>query len=162
MAATTLEELRSNVLDSIKGRKLGLNAAGFLQGQLAVRDATTGITGTSTLMSTATAALPAYGISLLGSTLTSGATSYTLADPVPGVRKVLFNPTTGTVTVTLNSTTAGQSIVSTGSAASTYSIINFVGKGAMADLIGLSTLQYGLMTPLAITTVTTGNLIQLV
>ena len=161
MANPTLETLRSAILDSVKGRKLGLSPTGYLQGQLSVKEPQTGLAASTTLISTATAALPAYGVSIIGSTITSGATSYTLADPVPGVRKVLFNGTTGTATVTLLSTTAGQGIVSTGSAASTYSVIQFVGKGAMAELVGLSTLHYAMLTPLAITTVTTGNLVQI-
>lgn len=157
----SLEGLRSEILDSIKGRKIGLEPAGYLQGQLTVRDPQTGMTSGTTLLSTATSLLPAYGMSIVGSTQTSGATAYTLADPVPGVRKVIFNPTTGTATITLNSTAAGQGIVSTGSITSTYSVIQMVGKGAMIDMIGLSTNEYGVMTNFAITTVTTGNLVQL-
>lgn len=154
---TSLEGLRSNVLDSIKGRKLGLNPSGYLQGQLTTREVVAGVSAAgSTILSSATAALTAYGVSLVGSTGTSAATSYTLADPVPGVRKMLFNTSTGTVTVTLNSTAAGQGLVSTGSVTSTLSVIAMAGKGGWIELIGLTTSQYGVLGVQQISTGGTG------
>jgi hypothetical protein len=41
---TTLEGVRNEILDSIKGRKLGLSNDGYLQGQTDVRSAISGWT----------------------------------------------------------------------------------------------------------------------
>jgi len=147
MANPTLETLRSAILDSVKGRKLGLSPAGYLQGQLASVETQSGLAATTTLISTATAALTAYGVSLVGSTITSGATSYTLANPVPGVSKKLINISSGTATVTLDSTAAGQAICST--VGSTGAILTFSGKGASIELLGLSTLHYQVVSNLS-------------
>lgn len=156
---TTLEGLRSQLITSIFGRRLALDSGEFIVGPKAFREQVEGFTAATTLMSTSVAALSAYGMSMLGSTQTSGSTAWTLAAPVPGTKKVLFNPTTGSANVT--TTGAGAFVCSTASAASTQGNIFFVGKGAMVELIGISTSLWGVMTPLAITTVTTGNLVQI-
>ena len=165
----TLEGLRSQIIKSLFGRNIGLvmgqsteTNPEFLAGPKAFRDVVTGwSSGGSTITSTSVASdLPAYGISLVGATAASATTAYTLAAPVPGVRKTLFNPTTGQAVVL--TTGAGAFICSSASITSTHGSITFVGKGAMAELIGVSTNLWALVTNLAITTVTTGNLVQLV
>ena len=144
----SLELLRNGILDSIKGRKLGLNPAGYLQGQLAVRDAATGLTGQTTVLSTASAALPNYGVSLVGSTISSGSSAsstsaYALADPVPGVRKMLFNPSTGNLAVI---TSSAATFCSSGSVTSTYWQVTLNGKGSFCELIGLTTGLWGVLS----------------
>ena len=140
----TLEGLRSRVLDSIKGRKLGLGPQGYLQGQLAALEVVTGLTaGTTLIAAAASVALPNYGFSFVGSTLTSGSTGssgtggdYTLADPVPGVRKVLYNPSTSPGVV--RSTAA--LFRSTGGAA--YTQVTLLGNGVWCEFLGASTAQW--------------------
>ena len=154
-----LEELRSQVLDSIKGRKLGLDANNYLVGALAFRNPILGSTGGgSTVLSSATASLVPYGVSMVGSSGTSAATSYTLQMPIPGVKKTLFVPTTGyaVVTVTTDATGAGAGafLCSTASVTSTYQIITFTGKGNFVELIGLTTALWGVVNDGGINTVT--------
>lgn len=137
----SLEGLRNEVLDSIKGRKLGLHPSGYLQGQLSVRDVVTGLTAGSTLVAAgANVSLPNYGISIVGSTLTSGSTGssgtggfYTLADPLPGIRKVMYNPSTSPAVVAC----AAAKIVSTGGAA--FGQVTLVTAGSYVELLGIST-----------------------
>lgn len=164
----TLEGLRNQIVKSLFGRSLGFTPGQstetnfeFLAGVKGFREPITGwSSGGSTLTSTSVASdLPAYGVSLVGATAASATTAYTLAAPVPGVRKILFNPTTGQAVIL--TTGAGAFICSSASITSTQGTITFVGKGAMAELVGLSTALWGLVTNLAITTVTTGNLVQI-
>ena len=100
------------------------------------------------------------GFSMVGASAASGTTLYTLAAPVPGVRKVLFVPTTGYAVV--GTTAAGAFICSTASITSTYGYITFAGKGNVCELIGLTTALWGVLTNYAITTVTTGNTVSFV
>lgn len=157
---TSLQGIRSQLLTSIFGRRLALDSADFLIGPKDIRYQIEGLSSAgSTITSTAVAtSLSNWGVSLVGATLASATTAYNLTAPTPGVRKVLFNVTTGVAVIL----TSGANIVSTASVGSTLNQITFVGKGAMADLIGLTTALWGLLTPLAITSVTTGNLVQLV
>lgn len=137
-----LEELRNSVLDSIKGRKIGIDFDGYLTGIPDNRVPVMGSTGGgSTVVSTATASLVPYGVSLVGSSGTSGATAYTLQSPDPGVRKVLFNPTTGVV----NIATTLANFISTGSITSTYANITMAGKGASLELIGITTALWAVL-----------------
>lgn len=156
---TLLEGLRSQILDSIKGRKFGLDVNSDLVVR-SVRQPVMGTTGGTTILSTASATLPAYGVSMVGSSGTSGATSYVLDAPIPGVRKTIFNPTTGTVV--LGTTAAGAFICSTGSATSTYGYATFAGKGNILEMIGLTTALWGVVTNYGISTVTTGNTVSFV
>ena len=166
---TDLEGLRNQIVTQLFGRRFGFTpgngvqtAPDYLAGPKGFREPISGFSsGGTTVTSTSVASdIPPHGVTVVGATGASATTAYTLAAPVPGVTKTLFNPTTGAVTVL--TTAAGAFICSTGSAASTYGSISFVGKGAYADLIGLTTALRGLKVNLAITSVTTGNLIQLV
>lgn len=87
--AKTLETFRSSVQDSVKGRKLGLDPAGYIVGAPAVPQPITDLTSGST----ATVILP-YGITNL--MLTTAATSaagggFLLSNPVPGVSCTIRN-----------------------------------------------------------------------
>lgn len=166
---TSLEGLRSQMLVSIFGRRMGLAAgnaiqtqAEYLVGPRALREQVQGVSSGSTIVTTAVATpLVPYGVSLIGASAASATTGYTLSAPVPGVRKILFVPTTGyaVVTVTTDTTGAGAGafLCSTASVTSTHQIITFAGKGNICELIGLTTGLWGVLTNYAITTVTTGN-----
>ncbi len=166
---TSLNGLRSQLITQVFGRRLALGPgnssdgnAEYLVGIRAVREQVEGFSSAgSTVTSTSvTNNLSPFGMSVVGATAASATTAYNLAAPVPGTVKKIFNPTTGAVTVLTSG--AGAFICSTGSAASTYGSISFVGKGAYAELWALTTNLWGLAENLAITTVTTGNLVQLV
>lgn len=94
--ADTLEGLRSQILDSIKGRKLGLDSNGYLVGQRATRAPVTAFTSNSTGTT-----IPAYGHTTI--VCASAATIYNLAAPVPGVTKTISNLSTGGPKVVLES-----------------------------------------------------------
>lgn len=159
---TSLNGLRSQYLTSLHGRRVALDANEFLVGPKDIRVQVAGVSAAgSTIISTAvTSNLDPYGVSLLGATLASGTTGYTLAAPIPGVRKVLFCPTSGYAVV--GTTAAGAFICSTGSAASTYGTITFAGKGNICEMIGLTTALWGVLTNYAVTSVTTGNTVSFV
>lgn len=131
MALTvTLEGIRSRILDSIKGRKLGLDQNGFLTGHPGdVRPITSHTSAGST-------AITNYGVSLIHTT--SNGSSFTLAAPFPGVGKTLIADTTGGGVVTL---AAGSNFVT--SASSTQTILTFASSYAnQVNLFGLSTAAY--------------------
>lgn len=149
---TSLNGLRSQLLTSIFGRRLALAPGNssdanveYLVGVRAVREQVEGVSSAgSTITSTAvTNNLSPFGVSLIGASGASGTTAYNLAAPVPGVRKILFNATTGNAVV--GTTAAGAFIASSGSAASTYGILTFAGKGANIEMVGLTTALWGVL-----------------
>lgn len=165
---TSLTGLRNQLVTSIFGRRLALapgnssdTAVEYLVGPRALREQVEGFSSAgSTITSTSVANyLSPYGISVVGSSGASGTTAYLLAAPVPGVAKRIFNVTTGVADIL--TTAAGAFICSTASITSTQGTIHFVGKGACVELWGLTTNLWGLAENLAITTVTTGNLVQI-
>ncbi len=165
---TSLNGIRNTLITQIYGRRLGLGPGNssdqnshYLGGAAAFREQVDGWSSAgSTVTSTSVASLiPPYGITMVGATGASATTAYQLSAPVPGVVKWLFNPTTGAVTVL--TTAQGAFVCSTGSAGTTQGTIAFVGKGAYACLLGLTTSLWGLAENLGITTVTTGNLVQI-
>lgn len=130
--ATLLETLRSNILTSFYGRRLGVTNAEYLVGpksmQLQVEDLTTVAT-----------TVAAYGHSrVIATGSTQGPVQYTLPAPVPGVQKTLSLDTTSTGSYQFLSTAAGASILAA-SDGTTKSLINFVGQGGSAILIGVTT-----------------------
>lgn len=166
---TSLNGLRNQLITQLYGRRIGLsignssdNTAQHLSGFASIREPVMGVSSAgSTIVSTSVATpLPAYGVSLVGASAASGTTAYNLAAPIPGVRKVLFVPTTGYAVV--GTTDAGAFICSSASVTSTYGIITFTGKGNMCEMIGLTTALWGVVTNYAITTVTTGNTVSFV
>lgn len=153
---TSLNGLRNLILTSLYGRRAGLDSSDYLVGPRAFREQVEGVLSAgSTIVSTSVATnLSAYGISLVGATGASGTTAYNLSAPVTGLTKRLFNPTTGVANI--GTTGAGAFICSTGSITSTYGNILLTGKGAMCELIALTTALWGVMTPFSITSATTG------
>lgn len=143
---TSLQGLRSQLLTQIHGRRLALDPNDYLVGPRDLRLQIEGFSAAgSTITSTAVAtSLSAWGYSMLGATAASGTTAYTLAAPIPGVRKYLFVPTTGYAVV--GTTAAGAFICSTASVTSTYGYITFSGKGNNCELIGITTALWGVLS----------------
>lgn len=125
----TLEGLRSRILDSIKGRKIGLDPSGFLLGILGeiqpIQSLTSNTTGTT---------VPNYGIARIDTTAGS---SFSLQAPMPGVSKTLCQMSTGGAVITLASGTFLTSL------SSTQTFLTFGATYAnLVRLLGLSTSVY--------------------
>lgn len=167
---TSLNGLRSSYMISLLGRKIGLTYGNssdqgpdsYLVGPKDIRVQVEGVSSAgSTVVTTSPAAgqrLVAYGISLVGATGASASTAYVLDAPVPGTVKYIFNPTTGQANI--GTTANGAFVCSSASVTSTQGNIFLVGKGAYVELLALTTNLWGLAENLAITTVTTGNMVQ--
>lgn len=140
---TDLDGLRGQYLTSIYGRRLALDVNGLVVGPPDIRVPTMGFTDGTTIISSAAAdaVLPAYGVSVIGSTLTSASTGLTLAAPIPGVTKTIINGSSGTATVTL--VTGG--IGSSGSISSTQTVMTFAGRGANIQLQGITTAVWAIL-----------------
>ncbi|HEB27350.1 MAG TPA: hypothetical protein ENI05_06185 [Porticoccus sp.] len=142
-----IEKLRNDVVKSIYGRRLGLDHDDFLVGPVGIRNPIDNLTsGQSTMPSTGTLTLQPHGISLIGTTASSGTSvastaSQQLPAPSPGARKSLFNITTGQLVV--STVTASAFFFSSQSSTMTY--LTLTGKGANAELIGLTTALWGCM-----------------
>ena len=125
--AFTVEQLRSKILTSIFGRRLGLDPDGFLVGphdsRRPIVDATSDTTGT---------ALPNHGYVSVTTTTNDG---WTLTSPVPGCQVTLFtgSSSTGTHSVAFSPAVAYST---NGIAGSTATL---VGPGGFVTLMGLST-----------------------
>lgn len=147
---TSLQGLRSQLVTSIFGRRLALDVGDYLVGPRAFREQVEGgIAAGSTVITTSVAGgttLSVWGISMVGATAASASTAYTLPAPVPGVRKIIFNPTTGHAqfSTTVNTTSVSY-ICSTASVTSTYNLVSLYGKGTNVELIGLTTALWGLL-----------------
>lgn len=153
----SLEGLRSQLVTQIYGRRLGLSAgnssdtnAEYLVGPRAFRDVVGGVSsaGSSITSTDVTSIIPAYGVTLVGATGASATTAYQLAAPVPGVRKTLFNPTSGNATVLVSG--AGAVMDSTASNALVSMKLN--AAGAFVELIGLTTAVWGIINVSQIST----------
>jgi hypothetical protein len=148
---TLLTGLRNQYLTSLFGRRLALDPKDYLVGPRDLRVQIEGMSSAgSTVLSTAAAAsgeglgstaLSPYGVSLVGGTGASG-TSHWLQDPIPGVRKVLYNPTTGSAVV--YASTASY-YCTTGSPTSTYQIATMTMKGSCIEMMGLTTALWGIL-----------------
>jgi len=131
--AQLLETIRNNILTSIYGRRLGLDQADYLGGFKAHRGVVQDIQSTTPN----TAVLPYGHTRNLTSGSSQGPVQHTLDYPVPGVMK----------TLSLDSTSTGsqQYLVPAGvsikaaSDGTTKAVINFVGQGGSAVLIGETT-----------------------
>lgn len=149
MAQTvTLEGLRSQQVFSIVGRRLGFSLgnsshtgeAKFLGGMNGIRVPITALTTAST----AAEDVLAYGIVTFGTSTTGGTTFHSLRSPIPGAEVKLINLSTGYQAVWLNGgtdTTAvfGVAQGSEGVFMTTATSIKLTGKGAWANLVGLTT-----------------------
>jgi hypothetical protein len=142
----TLEGLRNQIVKSLFGRNIGLTFGQstetnpeYLGGVKGYRVPVTGFSsGGSTVTSTSVASdISPTGFTAIGATGASATTAYTLAAPVPGTEKILFNPTTGQAVVL--TTGAGAFVCSSGSITSTFGTITMAPKGSFVRLAAAST-----------------------
>lgn len=153
---TSLNGLRAAIVTSMWGRRVGFDQNDFIVGTKDTRLLVEGVSSAgSTMISTSSLNLSAYGISLVGATGASGTTGYVLGAPVPGVYKTIFCASTGYAVIT---TTAGTNYSSTGSAASTHTVCTMAGKGNALQLIGLTTSLWGVLPNQTVSSVTTGQI----
>lgn len=142
---TSLAGLRSQYLTQIHGRRLALDPGDYLVGPRELRLQVEGVSSAgSTITSTSvTNNLSAFGVSLVGATGASATTAYNLAAPVTGVRKIIFNPTTGQAVIFTTGT--GAFLCSSGSITSTFGSITISAKGGCVELMGLTTNLWGVI-----------------
>lgn len=137
--AQSIETIRSALLTTIFGRRMGLDAAGYLGGVLSVKEAVEDI------QTTVPTTLLAYGISrVLTSGSSQGPTQHNLPAPVPGVTKRILLNSTSTGSQQFLSTPNGGSIF-LATAGTTAGVVNLVGPGGGVTLVGLSTSVWGVM-----------------
>ena len=141
----SVEGLRSQIITSIYGRRLGLDNNGSLVGITGYRLPVTGFdsTGATTgFNTTGETTLSAYGCSIIGSTA-SGSQAYTIQAPIPGVRKYIVNPTTATVTIA--TTAAGAYVVLSTNGAVTGTTISLARGGTNVTLLGITTYAWAMI-----------------
>ncbi len=128
--AFSLEKIRSKILTSIHGRRLGIDPDGFLAGPKPLRkqvtNATSDTTGTN---------LANHGVHTVVTTTND---VWTLADPVEGVSVKIGTVSTSTGTHAI--VPAAATIVSTNGVAG--SSISMQGVGAYIEMVGISTAQW--------------------
>ncbi len=134
--ALTLEQLRSQIITSIFGRRLGVDKDEFLVGpkdhRLSIEDIST----------TAATSCQNYGHTRF---LTSGSSQtgvYTLQAPVPGVRKSFSLQSTSTGTMQVTATNAAFLSAS----GSSVAVVSLITGGAFADMIAVSTAYWQLLS----------------
>lgn len=146
--AQTVEQIRSKLLTSIFGRRLGLTSDDYLGGAKANIVATQVLTSAD---STGTS-IPNYGITSLALTTlattvnaTLGTTevgfAYKLDAPKEGVRKTLYMAT-GHSTAAASFTCGADATVIWATFGSTFTGVNFIGKGQTCTLVGVSTSKW--------------------
>lgn len=156
---TSLQSIRNEMLTSIFGRRLGLDINGSLVGALDIRVPADGWSSAgSTFPSTGLATMSVGGITVGGTTGSSGSTAASpacqqLPAPMPGLFKTLFNASTAFFTV--GTTAAAAYFLSTGSAGSTYQYCTLAAKGCNVTLVGLTTALWGVLGGHAGTTLST-------
>ena len=131
---------------SIHGRRIGLDSDSNLivdKGDGGQAILSPGVSAASTASN-----IPAYGVT----TLSTAISSYTLDDPIPGVRKTIIaaNPSTATGRFVQTSTANGVTFASTGSFNKWQSTAS-----QSLELVGISTLQYAVLSNAAASTLTT-------
>jgi hypothetical protein len=138
--AQSLETIRGGAVTPIYGRRLGLqrdeSLGGPIEMKLAVED----------LATTVPTTILAYGVTrVLTSGSSQGPVQHNLPAPIPGIRKYLIMDTTSTGSYQFMSTANGASILAA-SDGTTKSLINFVGQGGVAILVGLTTAKWGVLS----------------
>jgi hypothetical protein len=137
----------ADILTSIHGKKLGLDSVGNLIVQGGVINQGDGASAVHAA-STATN-IPASGLT----TISTAVVGYILADPIPGVRKTIVAPLPSTAATRFvqTSTANGVTFASTGA-------FNKWGSTASQslELIGISTLQYAVLSNTVASTLSTG------
>lgn len=151
----TLEVLRSSILTSIHGRRLGLKNGDFLVGPKALVKATQDIGDPTSTASTTSTEILNYGITSLAVATAAATTGssygttevggvYALAAPEPGVEKTIYtasNHSTMLISVQFSTGVTGNT-----SAGSTFGGLSFNGKGQAVTLMGLSTSKWQLLS----------------
>ncbi len=136
----------AEILTSIHGRKVGLDAAGNMIVQGGVIQQGNGADAIHTASTAET--IPASGVTRISTAVVG----YTLADPIPGVRKTIIatNPSTAATRFVQTSTANGVTFASTLSA-------NKWGSTASQtlELVGISTLQYAVISNAAASSLST-------
>jgi len=130
--AFSLENIRSKILTSIHGRRLGIDPDGFLAGPKPLRQQVTDATVASAAAGTN---LANHGVHTV---VTSTNTEWTLTDPIPGVAVRIGTNSTSTGNHAI--VPAAATITSTNGVAG--SSITLQGIGASIELMGISTAQW--------------------
>lgn len=144
-----IDQHGDEVLHSLYGRKLGLDKGGYAVGLPGVR--------VPIESSTATAALTAYGMSVL-----SGSTdTWTLgAPPAIGVEKqIINNSTLSTATMSVVRSSSGSGVTFAGSTANGGGgvRINLVANGAGITLVGISSAAWAIKATASLSASTAAN-----
>jgi len=131
---TTLEGLRSQILTSVHGRRLGIDPNDYLVGPKDFRKpvaSNTAVSGT----------LNAYGVTSIG--VSTAAPTYSMDYPVPGVEAILAFTTTAvtSLAITINASTGSYFQTTAGATFQTITVssatANYIGQ--TLSLVGLST-----------------------
>ncbi len=136
----------TDIKTSIHGRQMGLVEGGHLLVQGGVIQQGDGQNAIHTAATAAT--IPNSGVT----TLSTAILSYTLADPVPGVRKTIIAPLPSTATgrFVQTSTANGVTFGSTGAFNKWQSTAS-----QSLELVGVSTTQYAVISNQGMSTLTT-------
>lgn len=130
--AQSLETLRGLAKTPIFGRRLGLDSNDYLVSIPGRREPIEDLT-------TSTGTVLAHGVSRIITTGSSqGPVQYLLPAPVVGLRKIIALVSTSTGSHQFLSTANGASIKAA-SDGTTKSVLNFIGQGGVATLMGLTT-----------------------
>lgn len=145
---TSITAVRASILTSLFGRRIGLDKNNFLVGPHVTRLGIEGYSSAGSSTPSTGLATLTYDVTVGGSVASSGTTAASpacqqLPAPIPGVRKTLFNMTTGMFTV--GTTAQSAYFMSTGSAGSTYQYATLWAKGVSLELIGLTTSLWGVL-----------------
>lgn len=140
--ALSLTTLRNTILTSLHGRRLGLGANDFLQGQKDLKRVVTDMTSAST-----GTAIPNHGyVGITGSSALTSAQTFLLSNPEPGVEVTIANLNANSSAASPGSTALTMIRPSTefyirSSEGSTGTTINLT-PGCAVTLAGLSTDLY--------------------
>jgi hypothetical protein len=136
-----------DILTSIHGKKLGLDSVGNLVVQGGVIQQADG--ANAVVSATTTITIPNSGVT----TISTAPVGYTLADPVPGVRKTIIAllPSTAATRFVQTSTANGVTFASTLSANKWSSTAS-----QSLELVGISTSQYAVIANAVASTLSTG------
>jgi hypothetical protein len=132
VTAQTVEQLRSQSLTNLRGRRDGLDSNGYSVGAPDHR------LPIDNLNTTVSSTLTAVGFSIFSCTAASSA-AYTHAAPVPGTYKQLTQVSSSTLGYAIN---FGASVNIVTTAGSTFNQITFQGVGHTINLAAISTVTW--------------------
>lgn len=131
--ATTLEQLRSAILTSIFGRRMGLDSNNYLVGPTDFRNQIEDITSTNATT------VSGFGLTrILTSGSSQGPVQHTLPLPIPGVQKIIALQTTSTGSYQFLAAAGGSVLAA--SDGTTKALVNLIGQGGSITLEAVSTL----------------------